>query len=83
MCQKLFNKYKTHDFKWSNQSYTSLAMSIFNQLCGLIFLNPHTMSPRERCLIIIIPELCNGARQMILMKMLLTLIYANLIQIFC
>lgn len=33
---KLFDKYKTHDFKWTNQSYTSMATSLFKQMCGYI-----------------------------------------------
>ena len=36
ICDILFNMYKTHDFKWTNQSYTSLAMSLFAQQCGYI-----------------------------------------------
>ena len=31
ICDRLFNMYKTHDFKWTNQSYTSIAMSLFAQ----------------------------------------------------
>ena len=33
ICDKLFNKYKTHDFKWSNQSYTSIASSLYKHMC--------------------------------------------------
>ena len=36
ICDRLFNMYKTHDFKWTNQSYTSIAMSLFAQQCGYI-----------------------------------------------
>ena len=32
ICDKLFNKYKTHDFKWSNQSYTSIASSLYKHM---------------------------------------------------
>ena len=28
ICDTLFEKYKTHEFKWSNQSYTALATSL-------------------------------------------------------
>ena len=34
ICDKLFDRYKTHDFKWTNQSYTSMAASIFKQING-------------------------------------------------
>ena len=33
---KLFNKYKTHDFKWSNQSFTSIALSLYKHMCVYI-----------------------------------------------
>ena len=36
ICDRLFNMYKTHDFKWTNQSYTSIAMSLFAKQCGYI-----------------------------------------------
>ena len=36
ICDKLFNKYKTHDFKWSNQSYTSIASSLYKHMCVYI-----------------------------------------------
>ena len=29
-----FYIYKTYDFKWSSQSYTSMATSLFKQMCG-------------------------------------------------
>lgn len=31
---KFFYIYKTYDFKWSNRSYTSMATSLFKQMCG-------------------------------------------------
>lgn len=34
ICDTLYKKYKIHDFRWSNQSYTSLATSLFKQMCG-------------------------------------------------
>ena len=36
ICDTLFKKYKIHDFRWSNQSYTSLATSVFKQICGYL-----------------------------------------------
>ena len=40
ICDKLYEKelekYKTNDFSWSNQSYTSLATSLFKQMCGYL-----------------------------------------------
>ena len=36
ICDTLFKKYKIHDFRWSNQSYTSLATSLFKQMCGYL-----------------------------------------------
>jgi len=36
LCDKLFNKFKTYDFRWSNQSYTSIATSLFSQIAGFV-----------------------------------------------
>ena len=36
ICDKLYNTFKTHDFKWTNQSYTSISISLFKQLNGYI-----------------------------------------------
>ena len=36
ICDKIFGTYKTEDFKWTNQSYTSIATSLFKQLNGYI-----------------------------------------------
>lgn len=33
---KLFDTYETEDFKWTNQIYTSIASSLFKQLCGYL-----------------------------------------------
>ena len=38
ICDKLFNKYKTHDFKWSNQSYTSIASSLYKHMCVYMYI---------------------------------------------
>lgn len=34
ICDTLHEKYKTHECKWSNQSYTALATSLFKHMCG-------------------------------------------------
>ena len=36
ICKKLYDKYKTNDFVLSNQSYTSLATSLYKQMCGYL-----------------------------------------------
>ena len=36
ICDELFNTFKTYDFKWANQSYTSICTSLFKQLNGYI-----------------------------------------------
>ena len=36
ICDKLFDIYKTDDFYWSNQSFTSIATSLFKQLNGFL-----------------------------------------------
>ena len=41
ICNKLYDKYKTNDFVWSNQSYTSLATSLYKQMCGYL--------PKSQC----------------------------------
>ena len=34
ICEKLFERFKTQDFWWTNQSCTSLVRALFRQLCG-------------------------------------------------
>lgn len=34
ICESLYKKYNIHDFKWANQSYTSLANSLFKTIVG-------------------------------------------------
>ena len=34
--RKQFDKFKTVDFVWSNQSYTNMATSLFKQMCGYL-----------------------------------------------
>lgn len=36
ICDGLFDKFKTADFVWSNQSYTNMATSLFKQMCGYL-----------------------------------------------
>lgn len=36
ICDTLYKKYKTHEFVWSNQSYTALATSLFTHMSGFL-----------------------------------------------
>ena len=36
VCEKLYSIYKSDDFVWCNQSFTSLVISLFNQLSGQV-----------------------------------------------
>ena len=36
ICRKLFKMYKTHDFIWCNQTYTTLASSMFKHMRGYL-----------------------------------------------
>ena len=47
ICDKLFETYKTFDFKWTNQSYTSLAMNLFKQLTGYIQQSSYNVNTRQ------------------------------------
>ena len=47
VCDKLFNTFKTHDFKWTNQSYTSIATSLFSQLNGYIPESSYNVNTRQ------------------------------------
>ena len=47
ICDKLFKIYKTHDFKWSNQSYTSISTSLFRQLNGYIPESSYNVNTRQ------------------------------------
>ena len=46
-CDKLFDVYKIHNFNWSNQSYTSLATSLFNHMCGYIPESSYNIHTRQ------------------------------------
>ena len=47
ICDKLFNLYKTHDFKWVNQTFTSLATALFRQTCGYLPQSTYNVQTRE------------------------------------
>ena len=47
ICDKLHNKYKTHDFKWANQSYTSISTCLFKQLNGYIPESSYNVNTRQ------------------------------------
>ena len=36
ICNKLYGIYKSDDFVWCNQSFTSIAIDLFKQLCGQV-----------------------------------------------
>lgn len=39
ICDQLYEQYNIHDFKWANQSFTSMANSLFNTIVGYL---PHS-----------------------------------------
>ncbi|XP_068689801.1 uncharacterized protein [Montipora foliosa] len=47
ICDKLHDLYKTHDFKWMNQTFTSLAIALFRQTCGYLPLSTYNIHTRE------------------------------------
>ena len=47
ICDKLFNTFKTQDFKWTNQSHTSIATSLFKQLNGYIPESSYNIKTRQ------------------------------------
>ena len=47
LCDKLFDIYKTYDFLWTNQSYTSIATSLFKQLNGFIPESSYNINTRQ------------------------------------
>ena len=46
-CDELFNTFKTQDFKWTNQSYTSIGTSLFKQLNGYIPESSYNIKTRQ------------------------------------
>ncbi|XP_068692468.1 uncharacterized protein [Montipora foliosa] len=47
ICDKLHDLYKTHDFKWMNQTFTSLATALFRQTCGYLPQSTYNVHTRE------------------------------------
>lgn len=47
ICEKLYEKYMIYEFKWSSQSYTSLATSLFKQICGYLPDSQYDIKTRE------------------------------------
>ena len=47
ICRKLFKMYKTHDFIWCNQSYTTLASSMFKHMRGYLPESQYDTKTRE------------------------------------
>ena len=47
ICDHLLSLYKTHDFKWVNQTYTSLASALFKQICGYLPQSTYNVCARE------------------------------------
>ena len=47
ICDKLFNIYKTHEFKWTYQSYTSISTALFRQLNGYIPESSYNVNTRQ------------------------------------
>ena len=47
ICDKLYDLYKTYDFRWVNQTYTSLASLLFKQTCGYLPQSTYNVQTRE------------------------------------
>ena len=47
LCDKLYNVYKTYDFKWTNQSFTSIVSALFRQLNGHLPESTYNINTRE------------------------------------
>ena len=47
ICDKLYGLYKTHDFKWVNQTFTSLASALFKQTCGYLPQSTYNVQTRD------------------------------------
>ena len=47
LCNKLFNIYKTHDFKWTNQTFTSIASTLFRQMYGFLPQSSYNVNTRQ------------------------------------
>ena len=47
VCDKMYNKFKTFDFVWTNQSFTSLSSSLFRQMCGYLPESTYNVKTRQ------------------------------------
>ena len=47
ICDRLFKKYKTEQFIWTNQSFTNLASSLFKQMFGYLPESTYNVHTRE------------------------------------
>lgn len=47
ICEQLFSMYRTNDFEWRNQSYTSLASSLFKHMRGYLPESQYDTKTRE------------------------------------
>ena len=47
ICEQLYEMYKSHDFIWCNQSYTSLASSLFKHMRGYLPESQYNTKTRE------------------------------------
>ena len=47
ICRRLFEKFQTDDYIWSNQSYTKMATSIFQQMCGKLPESTYNIHTRQ------------------------------------
>ncbi len=47
ICDKLFDIYKSDDFRWSNQSFTSIASALYKQLNGFIPESSYNIKTRQ------------------------------------
>lgn len=47
ICESLYKKYNIHDYKWANQSYTSLANSLFKTMVGYLPESSYNNKTRE------------------------------------
>ena len=47
ICESLYKRYNIHDFKWANQSYTSLANSLFKTIVGYLPESSYNNNTRE------------------------------------
>ena len=47
ICDKLFDIYKTHDFKWSNKSFTSISTALFKYMCRYIPQSSYNVNTKQ------------------------------------